>query len=121
MRIRLPSHTQYQQLFNQRYSLRLTAMTIPTAAIKADNNNLRRWRKTCAIMTKGLTASNALHHTIPVDQTSFVSERRSTFNSYERPSKLISGLWLFTEQILTAISFLQSCHCHKPCFSLLTI
>lgn len=86
---------------------------MPAAAARADNNNrrasrLRRWRKTCAIMTKGLTDSNALHPTIPEDQTGFVSARRSALNSYERASKLILPL-LFTEQILTVIVLLQAC------------
>lgn len=54
---------------------------MPAAAARADNNNrrasgLRRWRKTRAIMTKGLTDSSALHPTIPEDQTGFVSARR---------------------------------------------
>ncbi len=89
---------------------------MPAAAARADNNNrrssgLRRWRKTCAIMTKGLTDSNALHPTIPDDQTSFVSPRSSALNSYERAPKLILPLLplLFTEQILTVIVLLQAC------------
>lgn len=89
---------------------------MPAAAARADNNNrrasgLRRWRKTCAIMTKGLTDSNALHPTIPEDQTGFVSLRRSALNSYERAPKLILPLLplLFTEQILTVIVLLQAC------------
>lgn len=91
-------------------------MTMPAAAARADNNNrrtsrIRRWRKTCAIMTKGLTDSNALHPTIPEDQTGFVSELRSALNSYERAPKLISPPlpFLFTEQILTVIVLLQAC------------
>lgn len=90
-------------------------MTMPAAAGRADNNNrrasgLRRWRKTCAIMTKGLTDSNALHPTIPEDQTGFVSACRSALNSYERALKLILPLLplLFTEKILTVIVLLQA-------------
>lgn len=80
---------------------------MPAAAARADNNNrLRRWRKTCAIMTKGWQTQ-----TLYIPQSPRIKQALyQTLNSYERAPKLISPLLplLFTEQILTAMVLLQA-------------